>query len=611
MRRLLSVALALAGALLAAAPASAQLNLTRPTCGASGGQVDVPAEPQVVSENFRTDGSGAVTGAQANAVLEAVRARLVGDFGWAAPPEHGDLNLYYARFGTPGQAGVQTTGTYTGTAGAGQITCLVLPNDADEAALRPFAARELAKAVWWGMGALSGPSAPAAWLREGAAELMEDEVFTDDAPDALPPLWDEALATYPDGSAATSWLALRGMTERFGTGAPDGVEAVVQDVFERVAAGTATNLAALGAALESRGIALDAAHHDYAIAAFFMKPCSGGYENGPCFADASGYGSPPSPHGSIPGLDAPFDGAVPAGLGQRFVALPAGPFDLTLSSTGGAGAVTGTVACDTGSGLELRRLGALGAGESARARNVDCADGVLVVSSDSGTGDPRGFRAVLSSPTAVLSILRYGEGLVASVDGAVSCGTACEAVYGLGSDAVLGAAPATGRVFTGWAGDCTGMDVCTVRMDRDRVVAAGFAPVPVPTAPVTPPGGGSPGGGKDTTAPQVLIGKPRFSKGNRKLRVGITCPAQEESSCTSLVDLKVRRGRSIRERLSGEALVGIEPGRTARAVYRLDSDLRAKLRRARRVKVVVITNTRDEAFNRLSKKRRVKVKTRR
>lgn len=57
--------------------------------------------------------------------------------------------------------------------------------------------------------------------------------------------------------------------------------------------------------------------------------------------------------------------------------------------------------------------------------------------------------------------------------GPEACGTDCLA-FPEGSVVALTPTPATGSVFAGWAGDCTGGGACRVTMDRAHHVIATF-----------------------------------------------------------------------------------------------------------------------------------------
>ncbi|WP_175517809.1 S8 family peptidase [Thiothrix caldifontis] len=68
-----------------------------------------------------------------------------------------------------------------------------------------------------------------------------------------------------------------------------------------------------------------------------------------------------------------------------------------------------------------------------------------------------------------------GNGTVASNPAGINCGTACVAAYTPGTNVTLTATPASGSVFIGWSGVCTGgASTCTVSMSAAKTVKANF-----------------------------------------------------------------------------------------------------------------------------------------
>ena len=94
-----------------------------------------------------------------------------------------------------------------------------------------------------------------------------------------------------------------------------------------------------------------------------------------------------------------------------------------------------------------------------------------------------------------------GSGTVTSSPGSISCGSDCSETYEADTDVTLTAAAASGSVFTGWGGACSGTGSCEVTMDAATSVTATFtlSSTPPPTdefgvsvaevAPVTLSGG--------------------------------------------------------------------------------------------------------------------------
>jgi len=68
-----------------------------------------------------------------------------------------------------------------------------------------------------------------------------------------------------------------------------------------------------------------------------------------------------------------------------------------------------------------------------------------------------------------------GTGTVASSPGGISCPSDCSEAYNINTVVTLTPTPATGSVFVGWSGACTGAGACQVTMAAAMAVTAGFA----------------------------------------------------------------------------------------------------------------------------------------
>jgi uncharacterized repeat protein (TIGR02543 family) len=85
-------------------------------------------------------------------------------------------------------------------------------------------------------------------------------------------------------------------------------------------------------------------------------------------------------------------------------------------------------------------------------------------------------------PLVVATDLGYNLTVNISGNGSVngegySCSSAsCSSSIQAGSSGVLTAVPATGYIFSGWSGACSGMGTCQVTMDGDKTVTATFTP---------------------------------------------------------------------------------------------------------------------------------------
>ena len=73
------------------------------------------------------------------------------------------------------------------------------------------------------------------------------------------------------------------------------------------------------------------------------------------------------------------------------------------------------------------------------------------------------------------------SGTVTSNPTGIDCGTTCSAWFDGAAQVTLAAFPATGSVFKGWSGACSGTGPCVVTMDGAKSVTATFEiPAPVP-----------------------------------------------------------------------------------------------------------------------------------
>ena len=337
--------------------------------------------------------------------LEAAYAKEVTQFGWAPPPTLQPPppppigTRYPVRVeelsGLLGYVSYDEAGTGAGLARDNPSTpwneedarasCMVLRRDFGGFRTPPLrlleaaVAHEFNHAIQYGYGAF-GPDAA---LLEAATTLMEDEVF-DDSNDNYNYLWPDFRDSLGDydrtGPLAgyDQWIVLRGLTERFGTGVPGGVEQVMQDFWETISQNENRGqnriepLAALALALEKKGVTLPDAYHDFAIAAGFMRPCGGGYSHPHCFEEAAGYvaraGLPPVAGSAVGGS---FSSSIEDDYSLAWVTLPSSSsYSVTLENTSTGGQLRATAVCDTGSALLRAPLPAVvGAGMSTTLTN--------------------------------------------------------------------------------------------------------------------------------------------------------------------------------------------------------------------------------------------------
>ena len=88
----------------------------------------------------------------------------------------------------------------------------------------------------------------------------------------------------------------------------------------------------------------------------------------------------------------------------------------------------------------------------------------------------RAVTANFARITKVLSVSKSGTGAgtVTSSPSGISCGSTCSRAFNLDTVVMLTAKPASGSVFTGWSGACSGSTSCSVTMSEARAVGASF-----------------------------------------------------------------------------------------------------------------------------------------
>lgn len=76
-----------------------------------------------------------------------------------------------------------------------------------------------------------------------------------------------------------------------------------------------------------------------------------------------------------------------------------------------------------------------------------------------------------------LNVSRAGDGAgsVKSSPAGIDCGSGCSASFAAGRTVTLSARAASGSLFTGWSGACSGLGGCRVTMNAERSVTANFA----------------------------------------------------------------------------------------------------------------------------------------
>lgn len=338
---------------------------------------------------YSTIGGGLTINDYAKSLERAWDTEVV-KFGWPQPPVAtvpAAGNRIHVRIDLTKQQGLYGLTSYIGTH-AGRVgdnpntawretdaeaACLVLNRDFSKfdptpalQALNATTAHEFVHVVHYGVGIDSDLNGNAGLtFAESMATMMEDEVMNE-ANDNYNYLWpklDICLGAYDD-SPYKYWVVMRAMTERFGTGAANGAEQVLQDFMTVLSQGQGGRLTAFNQGFVNKGTTLANAYHDAAITLRFTKPCDGNYVYPYCFSEANNYvqqkgaakiSSGSAVNGTISALGGSYNGTVENNYAMNWVDLPLNiaPYAVTLQNNSTTGEMRFSVVCDTGSALNV------------------------------------------------------------------------------------------------------------------------------------------------------------------------------------------------------------------------------------------------------------------
>lgn len=94
------------------------------------------------------------------------------------------------------------------------------------------------------------------------------------------------------------------------------------------------------------------------------------------------------------------------------------------------------------------------------------------------------FAVTTPAPTIyTLTAAKTGDGAIVSSPAGINCGSACSAGFAAGTIVALTAVPASGSVFAGWNGACSGTGTCPLAMSGSRSVTATFTATPTTQPP--------------------------------------------------------------------------------------------------------------------------------
>src|SRR5262245_59197687 len=125
--------------------------------------------------------------------------------------------------------------------------------------------------------------------------------------------------------------------------------------------------------------------------------------------------------------------------------------------------------------VDVRPLSSLGS--SAGAFVVSVSQGELGITGNfrfqvAAAADVAPGSGAWTFPAFPVSVTKTGSGSVAG--GAINCGGVCSAVFGRGDSVSLKATPASGWVFVGWGGACSGTGACALTVSGPLTVHARF-----------------------------------------------------------------------------------------------------------------------------------------
>lgn len=166
-------------------------------------------------------------------------------------------------------------------------------------------------------------------------------------------------------------------------------------------------------------------------------------------------------------------------------APPQGSVSVTLVGSGRVQSSPGGIDCGGSCeanfplGSAVRLSGAPGSGFYLAGWSGDCVGGAqsCEATADENTQVQAQFVAGAAPTPAVhaLTVSFSGEGRVtSSQQGVIDCGSNCWTSFSGGGHVTLNATPASGFVFDGWAGDCSGAGSCDVAVTGLRSVVAVF-----------------------------------------------------------------------------------------------------------------------------------------
>jgi hypothetical protein len=167
---------------------------------------------------------------------------------------------------------------------------------------------------------------------------------------------------------------------------------------------------------------------------------------------------------------------VPVGPTLTVKMLGAGAGTITSSPTGINCGTACAASYATGTQVTLTATPATGSTFTGWSGGGCTGTGTCVVTMTADTTVAAGF--VVQSSALTVRMLGDGAGIVTSAPTGINCGSTCSTSFSFNTEVTLTATAATGSIFTGWSGACTGTGSCVVTMNAAKTVTANFT---VPT----------------------------------------------------------------------------------------------------------------------------------
>jgi hypothetical protein len=87
---------------------------------------------------------------------------------------------------------------------------------------------------------------------------------------------------------------------------------------------------------------------------------------------------------------------------------------------------------------------------------------------------------IIRPSSYTISVTKSGSGAVISAPTGINCGSTCSVSYVANSVVTLTATAASGSIFNGWGGSCTGTaSTCVLSLNANKAVTANFVPIPL------------------------------------------------------------------------------------------------------------------------------------